>query len=401
MRVYYRGIKGSNVVRANLDSASVESAKRILNSQGIILSYIGEKPESLTSILSEKFKHVSKRQLVVLFSQLASMFKASVPPSIIFETLADAQEGYLKTVLTSISVDIKSGMQLSDAFCKFPNVFDEYTIAMVQVGEANGRFDAVFESISETKSKDFNVMGKVKSALVYPVSLLCLCVAVIILMSVVVVPQFAEIYNGYDQQLPGITLAMIGISAFLRSYGILLLVVIVAAIITLMRGYRRNIKVRKGLQHAVRIIKPIKVLLQTKVMAKYCRVMASLLSSGTSMPQALSVVHDILGGDVSLQESFVSIMTSLRAGNSLATSISTVSGFTPLVINMTKIGSDSGKLSDVYFNTAELYEEDIRRKTMALVALLEPITTVILGFVVFGIALAVTLPMFSIYSMIQ
>lgn len=382
------------VIKNTIEADSLEQATAMVASMGLRINNIEEK-QGLSFFKGK----VKKKDLAVSLRQIQTMIKASIPIPVILSVMAeDTKKGYQKDVWTGIYEDVLNGHPLSEAMAEYPNVFDPFVLNMIEVGETNGKLDVAFDRVATTFEKNVKLAGKVKGAMIYPAVLMVVAVAMVIFLSVSIVPTFAELFVSFGSELPTVTKIMMGISDFIINFW-WLLIIIAIGIAFLCTWLWRNEKTKRIISKIALKIPVIGTLMVANVMAKFSRTMASMLDGGVSVIKALSITQGSVGNIV-YADCFEFIINNVKEGKTIWESIAATERFTNLAVSMTKIGEDSGKLGDLLTNTAELYEDEVERKTAAAMSLMEPMITVVIGGIVLFIVLSIVVPMFQMYSLV-
>lgn len=395
MYKYIAKSKDGQVVKGEIDAQSRERAMSMISAMGLYLVSIQEKGKTSFSLPGR----ISKKQISIILRQMSTMISASIPIPVVLSVLRDDEKNTaIKEMLTKIHKDVTDGMPLSQAMAAYPKCFSPFILNMVEMGEVNGRLDVAFERIATVTEKEIKVTGKAKSALIYPIILLVLAIGMTIFLSVKVVPTFAQLFIDFGGELPGITKLMMAISEFLQGYWWALILGIIALVVVIRVLWSRR-ECRKYMERALRKVPVYKAICVSKIMGKYARVVSSMLDSGVSVIKTLTVTKGSLQ-QVDYEEAFANVISEVKTGTPIYQAIDNTHLFTPLAVSMTKIGEESGKISELLNNTAEFYEEETERKIASAMTLLEPLMTIVLGVIIAFIVASIILPMFDMYSII-
>lgn len=387
--------KDGQVVKGSLEATNRERATALVGSMGLFVVSMSEENRNFLTLSGR----VNKKQISILLRQMSTMINASIPIPITLTVLRDDEKNpKLKEMLSHMHKDVTDGIPLSTAMAAYPKYFNPFVLNMVEMGEVNGRLDSVFDRIATVTEKEIKVSGKAKSALIYPIILLVLAIAMTIFLSVKVVPTFAQLFVDFGGELPGITKVMIGISDFIQNYWYLMIIgtIIFVAFIKFLWSRRRS---RQIMERGLRRLPIYKGIILSKIMSKYARVTSSMLDSGVSVIKTLTVAKGSLL-NVDYEDSFANVISEVKTGIPIYQALDDTKLFTPLCVSMTKIGEESGKIGELLANTAEFYEEETERKIAAAMTFLEPLTTIILGVIIAFIVASIILPMFDMYSII-
>lgn len=382
-------------VRNTVEADSLEQATAMVASMGLRVENIEER--QLFSMFGKKIK---AKNLAVSLRQIQTMIKASIPLPVILSVMyEDCKNGYEKEVWGGIYDSVVNGCPLSEAMSAYPNVFNEFILNMVEVGETNGRLDVAFDRIATTMEKNVRLAGKVKGALVYPAVLIVVAIVMVIFLSVKIVPTFAELFESFGSELPTITKVMMAISdSLINFWWIYILVAVGLGFLGTFLWKKEGS--RRAIMKFLLVIPVIGSLLKANVMAKFARTMSSMLDGGVSVIKALSITQGSVNNIV-YADCFEFIINNVKEGKPIWESIQATERFTNLTVSMTKIGENSGKLADLLTNTAILYEEDVERKTATAMSLMEPLITIVIGGIVLFVVLSIVVPMFEMYSLIS
>lgn len=395
MYKYIAKSKDGQVVKGEIDAPSRERAMSMVSAMGLYLVSIQEKGKASFSLPGK----ISKKQISIILRQMSTMISASIPIPVVLNVLRDDEKNTaIKEMLTKIHKDVTDGMPLSQAMAAYPKCFSPFILNMVEMGEVNGRLDVAFERVATVTEKEIKVSGKAKSALIYPIILLVLAVAMTIFLSVKVVPTFAQLFIDFGGELPGITKLMMAISDFLQGYWWALILGIIALVVVIRVLWSKR-ECRKYMERALRKVPVYKAICVSKIMGKYARVVSSMLDSGVSVIKTLTVTKGSLQ-QIDFEDAFTNVISEVKTGTPIYQAIDNTHLFTPLAVSMTKIGEESGKISELLNNTAEFYEEETERKIASAMTLLEPLMTIVLGVIIAFIVASIILPMFDMYSII-
>jgi len=387
--------KDGQVVRGSVEASGKERATAMVGAMGLYVVSVTEERKSGFRLPSK----VNKKQISIMLRQMSTMINASIPIPVVLSVLRDDEKStVIKEMLAKLHKEVTDGTPLSSAMAEYPKYFSPFILNMVEMGEVNGRLDIAFDRIATVTEKELKVVGKAKSALIYPIILLALAIGMTIFLSVKVVPTFAQLFIDFGGELPGITKVMLAISDFLQGYWYVLIIA-VAGLVALIKFTWNKRECRKYMERGLRKIPILKSIIVSKVMGKYARVVSSMLDSGVSVIKTLSVTKGSLQ-NVDYEEAFSKVIEEVKTGVPIYQALGNTKLFTPLAVSMTKIGEESGKIGELLNNTAEFYEEETERKIASAMTMLEPIMTIVLGVMIAFIVASIILPMFDMYSII-
>ncbi len=342
-----------------------------------------------------KSRKVKADEIVIFARQLATMVEAGIPIIQGLDALQDqVTHPLFKKVLTNVRDDIQHGTSLSAAFAKHPNVFDTLFVNMVKVGETGGVLSAILDRISTYLEKTLRLKRKVKSALIYPIVVVCMAIIITIILLVKVVPTFAGIYASFNQELPAMTQVLINVSNILKSQ----LIWLIAGVVTIIVGIRQWHKTEKGalvLDRAVLRMPIFGELMRKVAISRFSRTLATLIQSGVPILESLEIVAKTIGNRV-LEVVVNDVKENVREGESLAAPLVKSGVFPPMVTRMISIGEKSGQMEKMLLKIAEFYDDQVDAAVEGLTSIIEPLIIGFLGIVIGFIVIALFLPILTI-----
>lgn len=352
---------------------------------------------------SKKFEiqsSIKLKDIAILCRQFYAMLNAGVTIVNCLEILRTQTENRkLGKVLDQVYEEVQKGKALSETMKLHDRVFPELLVSMVEAGELSGSLDTVMERMALHYEKEAKLANKVKSAMVYPMVLMTLCIVVVIFMLTFVMPTFLGMFEGSGVPLPLPTRILIGISDALLAYWYLFLLVI--ALIVL--GLRRYYVTESGrlFFDELKLQMPLFGKLNRKVAtARFTRTLSSMMTSGIPLIQALESISAVVGNRY-IGKGILRIKDDVRKGMELSTPIRRSKLFPPMVDSMVKIGEESGTLDEIMAKTADFFEEEVDVTVTKLIALMEPLMIVFMAIIIGGIVIAMVLPMFDMINTVQ
>lgn len=346
-------------------------------------------------VTGKRKKKVSLRDLSVFNRQLSVMFSAGLPITQGLSILASQQKNkYFSDALNDIRKDVEGGSNLSNALRKYPDIFNELYTSMVQAGEASGNLDTILLRLSQYIESMHKLIGKVKSALAYPIAVLVIAVVITAVIMVKVVPIFEDMFKSLGAALPVPTQVVIDISHFIQQNFIYIIIVIIGIFFGI-RQYNRTYKGRRVIDR-IKLKLPIfgGLLLKTAV-ARVTRTMETLLNSGVEIIEAMTITAKTAGNAI-IEDAVLKSRASVQEGKPLGESWEEQKLFPFMVTQMVSVGEQTGALSSMLAKIADFYDEEVNQAVDALVAMMEPILILVLGGLVGGIIIAMYMPMFDI-----
>jgi type IV pilus assembly protein PilC len=303
-----------------------------------------------------------------------------------------------KKVLGTMQDDIRHGSSLSAAFGRHPQVFNTLYINMVKVGETGGVLSTVLDRVSTYMEKTLKLQRKVKSALIYPAVVISMAIIITIVLLVKVVPTFATIYQNFDQELPGMTQLLIGISGVLKNQ----LLWWVGGLILAVIGLRQWHKTEKGalaIDGAILRMPLFGPLIKKVAISRFSRTLATLVQSGVPILEALDIVGKTIGNKV-LEVVVDEVKNCVREGESIATPLARSPVFPSMVTRMIGIGEKSGQMEKMLSKISEFYDDQVDAAVEGLTSIIEPLIIGVLGIVIGFIVIALFLPIINITRII-
>jgi type IV pilus assembly protein PilC len=414
----YKAInKKGQAISGTVASSSREAAVADLRSQGYQLLSI---KESKGKGLQKSFgkRKVKLKDLVIFTRELSTMVSAGVPLPRALGTLQDQiEDKYFKSVIASINHDVESGAPLADAMAKFPAVFNDIYVNMVKAGEAGGILDDILKRLATQVEKDATIRKKVRSAMAYPVVILCVTIVAFFGIMLFILPKIGKIFKdlgGPNAQLPVYTRALLAISNFLTGHTIMhkiplvnkipiigslpnVMFIIILAFVGL-TYFRRYIHTEKGRYrwHLFLLRLPVIGNIITKVaVARFSRTFSSLMSSGVSVLDSLEVTGKAVGNKA-IQNELIKVAQEVKNGQPLGKQLLQAKYFPPIVGQMMTVGEETGKIDQVLIKVADFYEEEVDVVIDSLASIIEPAMIVVLGSIVGIIAASVMGPIASL-----
>lgn len=345
-------------------------------------------------------KRVGLKDLAVLSRQAATMVAAGLSLLKTLSILAEQTENKkLKTTLSSVARDVEVGFALSDALGKHPRIFPPLMINMIRAGEIGGFLDGALNTIAVNYEKEAKLREQIKSAMTYPVMVLCMSVVAVIVMLIFIVPIFQQMFEGMGSGLPLPTMMLVWLSQSM------VVVVPVGVIVGVAFSIWWN--ANKHTERVRKFVDPLKLKLPVfgKLIAKiaitrFCRNLADMVKAGVPILQALNIVGEASGNWV-IENAAHNVANSVRVGKSLSGPLSEESVFPPMAAQMIAVGEDAGALDTMLSKVADFYDDEVKATTESLTSIIEPLLIAFLGVVVGGMVVALYMPIFSMISVVN
>ncbi len=383
------------IVKAEVQAENEQAAAKVLMAQGLFPISIDEKDGKSLLAKSGLSERVGAKDRVIFTRQLSTLINAGLPLTQSLRTVTDQiQNKTLKKVVGEVVTSVESGLSLSQSFAKYPRIFSDIYVSLVAAGEASGSLDKSLERIASQQEKDAAIVGKIRSALIYPLIVLLVIVLVLVFMLTTVLPQVGGLYKDLHKELPALTRTLLAISSFIMNFWYVVIIGVVAAIFA-GRSYIQTPTGRKLLD-GFKLNMPIFGRIYKKVyMARFARTLGTMLQSGIPMLEALRIVKEAIA-NVHVEEALERAMVGVKGGKALSVTLEKESVFVKLVPQMIKIGEQSGAIDAMLDRVATYYENEVDEEVKNISTTIEPIMMVVLGVTVGGVIAAILMPVYSL-----
>ncbi len=341
-------------------------------------------------------KAIRPKDLAIFTRQLATMMKAGVPLLQAFDIVGRGNPNPSVTrLLNDIRTDVETGTSLNVAFRKYPLYFDNLYCNLVEAGEAAGILDQLLDRLAVYMEKTEAMKSKIKSALMYPISVLIVAFVVTAVIMIFVVPAFKEVFANFGADLPGPTLFVIAMSEIFVQYWWLIFGGLFGGFYFFMQAWRRS-AARQMVMDRVLLRMPIfGTLVDKSCVARWTRTLATMFAAGVPLVEALDSVGGAAGNSV-YTAATVKIQQEVSTGTALTVAMTNVKLFPSMVLQMCAIGEESGSVDHMLGKAADFFEAEVDDMVAGISSLMEPIIIVILGTVIGGIVVAMYLPIFKL-----
>ena len=347
-------------------------------------------------------KTVKPKTLMIFTRQLATLIDAGLPLLRSLNVLAKQErDAVLKSTINKLADSVQGGSTFSEGLAQHPRLFNDLYVNMVRAGELGGVLEVVLTRLAEFQEKAQKIKNKVVAAMVYPIIVLFLALAIMSFLLVFIVPKFEAIFHDMlgDKPLPAITLFVIGVSSFMQNHWAILLGLAVAAFV----GYKLAARTRAGraVLDRIKLRAPLfGDLIRKTSISRFSRTLGTLVTSGVPILQALNITRETAGNAV-IARAISQVHDSVKEGESIVQPLEASGAFPPMVISMIDVGEETGQLPEMLLKIAEVYDDEVDNSVAALTSLLEPIMIVLLALIVGTIVIALFMPLISIISGLQ
>lgn len=381
--------KKGKVVKGEMRASGEAFVSASLRRQGITVSKI--KKQSSFS----KGGKVTDKDVTLFTRQLATMMKSGVPLLQAFDIVGKGHSNpAVSKLLFDIKADVETGSSMSQAFRKYPLHFDALYCNLVGAGEAAGILDSLLDRLATYKEKILAIKGKIKSALVYPVSIIVVAFIITAVIMIFVIPAFKELFSGFGADLPTPTLVVMAISDFFVKYWWAIFGSIGGAIWFFFYTWKRSIKMQSTMDRLLLKLPIFGEIIRKATIARFTRTLATMFAAGVPLVEALDSVAGASGNRV-YYDATKKIQSEVSTGTSLTVSMQNSDVFPSMVLQMVAIGEESGALDSMLSKVADFYEGEVDDAVEALSSLMEPIIMVVLGVLIGGLVIAMYLPIFK------
>jgi len=341
---------------------------------------------------------VSNKDIVILSKQVAVLFEAQVSPIKVFSLLsAEIENPVLRKSLDQIVSDIQGGATISNALYKHPAIFSNFYVNMVKSGEETGKLNETFNYLAEHLDRNYEVISKVKNALIYPAFVITVFMAVMVLMFTVIIPKIGLIIKESGQEVPLYTKIVFGISDFLINYGFILLGLILVAVYLIVRYIRTEAgasawsDLKLSLPYFGNLYRKLYLSIITDNMN-------TMILSGIAMVKAIEVTTEIVENKV-YRDVLKETLADVKGGKSLSQSFSSYPQEIPgMLVQMVRVGEETGELGRIFKTMALFYQREVVNAVDTMVSLIEPVMIVFLGLGVSVLLTSVLIPIYNIAS---
>jgi type IV pilus assembly protein PilC len=394
-----------------LEASSPAEARRGLRSRGILPTTLVRK-ESNKPVLTNKAAQaiewgrlfeskISVKEKALFANKLSALVDAGVPIMRSLDLMHRQQKSALfRRALAAMTAEVNQGSSLGSAMRRWPKVFDNLSIAMVEAGEAGGVLDETLKRLAKLLEENARLQNQLKAAMGYPITVLVIAILVFLGMTIFLIPTFAEIFDQLGAELPVFTQMMINLSKLLRStFSIFLVGGIILAIYAFTR-YNATPVGRRQVDGTLLKLPLFGDLLQKTASAQFCRTMSSLSKAGVPIMMSLEILHDTTNNAV-VGDAIRTSRKDISEGVPLSTALALKRVFPEMMVSMLAIGEETGEMDIMLSKVADFYEDEVSTAVKTITSLIEPVMIVLVGGIVGSILLAMYMPMFSVFEHIR
>jgi type IV pilus assembly protein PilC len=389
--------RGGQTITGEMEAANREAVVARLRSQQVIATAVRSKPKDIT--IPGLAAKVSDKDIVVFTRQFATMIDAGLPLVQCLEILASQQDNKtLKKTLTEIRQSVEGGSTFAAALKQHPKIFTSLYANMVEAGEAGGILDTILNRLAQYMEKAMALKKKVKSAMIYPSTIITVAVAVVIFLLIFVIPTFKAMFEGFGAALPLPTQIVLEMSRLVIAYFWVGIGVIVGAIVAV-RWWYGTPAGRTTIDRLLLRMPIIGILIRKVAVAKFTRTLGTLISSGVAILDGLDITARTAGNKI-VEMAVLRTRASIAEGKTIAEPLRESGVFPPMVVQMIAVGEQTGALDAMLGKIADFYDEEVDSAVANLTSLLEPVLMVFLGIVIGGVVIAMYLPIFKLVTVV-
>ena len=401
MRLRYKAVtKESQIVRGLIEAKDTPEAVSYLRSKELVpVSFTPENSGDISKLLP--FLSRVKHSDIILFTrQLAAMLSSGLTLIKSLEILKEQiSSSAMFEIINEVMSDIEEGKTLSSSLSKYPDVFSNVYISIIKSAEASGLMDKALSRMADNLEKQAKLRATIRAALTYPAIVVSLMIGVVFLMMTVVIPQLTDLYQSLEVDLPLPTKIVIGVSSFTTTFWPFIIVGFILSIFL----FRRWHKTEGGKLVMDDIALKIPIfgnLIKKVILTEFSRTLSLLIGSGTLVVDSLMQTSDTLG-NVHYKYAVEDVARKVENGISIGDAMGAYSIFPPLLVQLTKIGEQTGKLDETLMKSSEYFEQETDQIVKTLTTALEPFIMVVLGIGVAFLMISIITPIYGLISSIQ
>lgn len=381
--------KKGKIIKGEIRASGEAVVNATLRRQGITVTKVKKQ-----SSLASKGK-ITEKDITLFTRQLATMMKAGVPLLQAFDIVGKGHSNpQVSKLLADIKADVETGSSLSASFRKYPLYFDNLFCNLVGAGEQAGILDTLLDRLATYKEKILAIKGKIKSALVYPVSIIVVAFIITAVIMIFVIPAFKELFSGFGADLPAPTVIVMNISDVFVTWWWAIFGSIGFGLWFFFYTWKRSEKMQSTMDRLLLQMPIFGDLIRKATIARFSRTLSTMFAAGVPLVEALDSVAGASGNRV-YYDATKRIQSEISTGTSLTVAMQNADVFPNMVLQMTAIGEESGALDSMLSKVADFYEAEVDDAVAAISSLMEPVIMVVLGVLIGGLVIAMYMPIFK------
>jgi type IV pilus assembly protein PilC len=389
--------KEGNIQNGVVVAVDQNKAESLLAENGLVIISLAKEEVDILEKINPFGKSVNNKELVLFSRQLATLISARVP---IIQSLRILQEQitgkYLLSIISDLIASVENGDNLSNAMAKYENVFGNVYVSLVMSGEVSGSLDKSLVYLADQLEKDYELKGKVKSAMTYPIFVLSALMIIGMLMFKFVLPNLTQVLQQQGGTLPTVSIWLIAATNFFNKFWWIVLMLIAGFILTF-RYYISTVTGRRNWDILKIHFPIIGSIFQKIYLARFARNLSTLIIGGIPIIKALQIVANIINNTI-YKEIVLDTVTKIQAGKSISEGLTGHPEFPSIVTQMVRVGEQTAQLDDIMAKLANFYEKEVDSKVSTLTTLMEPLIMIILGIGVGILVAGILLPIYNLAS---
>ena len=385
---------GGELKSATMEAVSRDDVVTQLRRQKLIVVKVDEEQKK------KRLGRIRTRDIVIFTRQFSTMINSGLPLVQALDILSRQSENKaLQEVTRQVVYDVESGQTVADALRRHPKAFSELYVNMVAAGEAGGILDTILMRLATFLEKNDALVGKVKSAMIYPAVIMGVAVIAVVVLLIFVIPVFQNMFASVNLALPLPTRIVIGLSSFLKHFWWAVGAGIYGVVFTLQRYYA-TADGRLNIDRLLLRLPVLGDLLRKSAVSRFTRTLGTLISSGVSILDGLEITAKTAGNRV-IHDAIMESRASIAGGDTISAPLQKSNVFPPMVISMIAVGEQTGGLDEMLTKIADFYDTEVDTAVSGLLSLMEPVMIVFLGVIVGGMVVAMYLPIFDMINAVQ
>lgn len=381
--------RNGKIVKGEMRAGGENQVQASLRRQGVL-------PSKIKKRRTRGGKSIKPKDIALFTRQLATMMKAGVPLLQAFDIVGRGNaNASVSKLLNDIRTDVETGTSLSTAFRKYPLYFNNLYCNLVEAGEQAGILDQLLDRLAVYMEKTEAIKSKIKSALMYPISVVVVAFVVVTVIMIFVIPAFKSVFSSFGADLPAPTLFVIAMSEFFVAYWWLIFGGIGGGLYFFFQAWQRNERMQQFMDRLLLRIPIFGALIEKSYIARWTRTLATMFAAGVPLVEALDSVGGASGNSVYLKAT-EKIQQEVSTGTSLTAAMTNANLFPSMVLQMCAIGEESGSIDHMLGKAADFFEAEVDDMVAGLSSLMEPIIIVFLGGLIGGIVVSMYLPIFKL-----
>ncbi len=398
---YQARSKKGEIQSGTINASSREAAISLLQKNQLFVTLLKKAGQEVPFYAKKikLFEGVSKKEIVNFSRQLSLMFKSKIPLVQALNSIAEQTKkvGFREKIL-AVAQEVEGGTPFSQALTAYPKLFSTFYVSMVKSGEASGTLSESLTYLADHLEREYHLFSKIQGAMIYPFLIVAVVIGVLLMMMFFVIPSMTKVLLETGQELPLITKAVIALSAFLRSWGWLLFLVLLAGCVLLFR-YFKTAEGKKIKDKYLLKIPMVSSFLKMIYLSRFAENLSTLIGGGLPIVKALEITGEIVGNDV-YKTIIFEVRDEVKKGERISSVLADYPNeFPPILTQMVTVGEKTGTLDESLMNVVDFYRKEVERSIDNLLSVLEPLMVIFLGGIVAGLMGSILLPLYKMTGM--